>query len=495
MTEPSATPPAPPPSAGPPPAALPRRFESRHAGRFHGVEVAYRCLAGETQLNDDDGKPRALVFSFSYLAEQAGAQPVDAASRPVTFMFNGGPGSASLWLHMGVFGPRRIVLPGDASHPGGAPYTVADNELCNLDLTDIVFIDPPGTGYSRMAGGVAPEEAWGLEADAQLVADFIKAWLTAHRRWAAPRFLCGESYGTTRAVAVAGKLSGGLAGVAFNGIGLISVILDFHTARFQTGNPLPDACFLPTYAATALHHGLVAAPQGGRDAFLREVRQFATAEYLPALFAGNRLDGEARARVRRKLARYTGLSEAWLERTRLRIEAGRFRKEMLRERGLTVGRFDSRYTGADFDDVGEQPDSDPSSYAIDSAFVSAMNDHLTRALAVDWDRPYTVFNRTALEKWDWHDGRKGQPTGWPGYVNVAPVLGQLLRENPSLRVLMANGLYDIATPFFAVESTIAGNGIDAARVRMTYHEAGHMMYLHEPSFAALVDDLRGLIAG
>jgi carboxypeptidase C (cathepsin A) len=479
-----------PASDGSSPAAAPRSFESAHHGSFHGVDLAYRCIAAETHLPDDAGKPRAAIFSFSYLAAEA-PEPV---ARPVTFMFNGGPGSASLWLHMGVFGPRRIVLPGDATHPGGAPYAVADNPLCNLDLTDIVFIDPPGTGYSRMLGA-APEEAWGLEADATLIADFIKAWLTAHKRWASPRFLCGESYGTTRAVAVAGKLSGGLAGVAFNGIGLISVILDFHTARFQAGNPLPDVCFLPTYAATALHHGAIPPQPGGRDAFLREVRQFATAEYLPALFAGNRLDTETRARVRRKLARYTGLSETWLDRTRLRIDASRFRKELLRERGLTVGRFDSRYTGTDYDDVGDMPDADPSSYAIDSAFVSAMNDHLTRALAIEWDRPYTVFNRTALEKWDWHGGKDGKSAGWPGYVNVAPTLGQLLRENPALRVLMANGLYDIATPFFAVESTIAGNGIDAGRIRMSYHEAGHMMYLHQPSFDALVADLRELITG
>jgi carboxypeptidase C (cathepsin A) len=475
----------------PDPAAVPappRRFESSHAGRFHGVDIAYRCIAAETPLADEAGKPRAGLFSFSYLAE--GAEP---AQRPVTFMFNGGPGSASLWLHMGVFGPRRIVVPGDASHPGGGPYRVEDNPLCALDRTDLVFIDPPGTGFSRTADGVAPDSAWGVEADAEIIADFVKAWLTAHRRWASPRYLSGESYGTTRAVAVAGRLSGGLAGVAFNGIALISAILDFHTARFQAGNPLPDACFLPTYAATALYHGAVPAPAGGRDAWLREVRQFATAEYLPALFAGSRLDGEAHARVRRRLARYTGLSEAWLERTRLRIEAGRFRKELLRERGLTVGRLDSRYTGADYDEAGDQPDGDPSGTAIDSAFVSAMNDHLTRTLGIDQDRPYIVFNRAALEKWDWHGTKREQPAAWPGYVNVAPVLGRLLRENPALRVSIANGLYDIATPFFAVETTIAGNGIDAARIAMSYHEAGHMMYLHAPSCAALVDELRALI--
>jgi len=273
-------------------------------------------------------------------------------------------------------------------------------------------------------------------------------------------------------VAVAGKLSGGLAGVAFNGLGLVSVILDFHTAAYQTGNLLPDVCFLPTYAATALHYGLINAPPASLGALLDEVRQFATAEYLPALFAGSRLDPVTRNRVRKKLARYTGLSEAWLDRTRLRIEPGRYRKELLRDRGLTVGRFDSRYTGADHDEAGERPDADPSSYSMDGAFVAAMNDHLGRALKVDWDRPYTVFNRKALTGWDWAAAKDGEASKWPGYVNLAPALGQLLRENPALKVLMANGYYDIATPFFAVESTIAGNGIDASRITMRYYKAG-----------------------
>jgi carboxypeptidase C (cathepsin A) len=289
-------PPGAPPSApsGAParPIEPPRSFETRHEGVFNGRSVAYRCLAAETHLRDSQDQPRASVFSFSYLAEG------DDPARPVTFMFNGGPGSASLWLHMGVMGPRRIVLPSDAAHPGGAPYRIEGNPACLLDATDIVFIDPPGTGYSRMLGKTEQKEAWGLDADAAIVADFIKTWLTAHRRWASPRYLCGESYGTTRAVAVAGKLSGGLTGVAFNGIGLISVIIDFHTARHQAGNPLPDVCFLPTYAATALHYGLINAPPATLGALLDEVRQFATAEYLPALFAGNRLDGVTRTRVR-----------------------------------------------------------------------------------------------------------------------------------------------------------------------------------------------------
>ncbi|MCW3477017.1 S10 family peptidase [Limobrevibacterium gyesilva] len=479
-TEPTSAPAAP---TAPPPAA-PASFETRHDGTFHGTGLAYRCLAAETHLPDAKGEPRASVFSFSYLVDDAAPE-----TRPVTFVFNGGPGSASLWLHMGALGPRRIVVPSDGTPAGSGPYGIVDNELCNLDKTDLVFVDPPGTGYSRMLGAAKPEDAWGLDADAELVAEFIKTWLTVHRRWASPRYLCGESYGTTRAVAVAGKLAGGLAGVAFNGIALISAILDFHTARFERGNPLADVSFMPTYAATALHYGLATAPDG-RDAFLDEARRFAMEEYLPALVAGSRLAPARQQRVLRKLSRLTGLSETWLERTRLRIEPTRFRKELLRDTGLTVGRFDTRYTGRDYDDAGELPDTDASSYAVDSAYVTAINDHLTRGLGIGWNRPYMVFNREALLKWDWLGPRKDDTPRWPGYVNVAPVLGKLLRENPGLRVLMANGLYDLATPFHAAENTIAGNGIDAGRIAMTYYDAGHMMYLHEPSLGALVGDLR-----
>ena len=473
----------------PPPPPAPRWFETAHEGVFNGTRLRYRCRAGETQIDGKDGGKRASIFSFAYLAEAE-----DPASRPVVFLFNGGPGSASLWLHMGAFGPRRVVVPGDAAPAGSAPYQVVENTLCLLDAADLVFIDPPGTGYSRMLGAAKPEDAWGVDADAEIVAEFIKAWLTAEKRWASPRFLCGESYGTTRAVAVAGKLKGMLAGIAFNGVVLISAILDFHTARFEPGNLLADTSFLPTYAATALFHGKAEAPQG-RDAFLDEVRQFATHEYLPAIQAGTRLDPARREQVLDKLARCTGLSRSWLERTRLRIEPSRFRKELLRERGLTVGRLDTRYTGTDYDDVGELPDNDPASYAIDSAYLTAINDDLTRVLGIDWDRPYTTFNRDALTKWDWHGPKKDDAPRWPGYVNLAPVLGRLLRENPDMRVLMANAYYDLATPFFAAENTVAGNGIDSARVRMTYYEAGHMMYLHEPSLDALVRDVRALITG
>jgi carboxypeptidase C (cathepsin A) len=466
---------------------LPRLFETTHTGTFNGVDITYRCLAAETHLPGEDGKPRVNLVSFSYLAEAT-----DPATRPVMFVFNGGPGSASLWLHMGAIGPRIIKVP-DAEAVGAGPYTVEHNPLCQLDQTDLVFIDPPGTGYSTVLGETKPADVWGVEADGDVVAQFIKQWLTTHRRWASPRYLCGESYGTTRAVVVAGKLAGGLAGVAFNGIALISTILDFHTARFEKGNPLPDVCYLPTYAATALYHGVISTdlPQ---DAFLDQVRDFAQTSYLPALFAGSRLNTETYASVRDQLAAFTGLSPAWLDHTRLRIDPARFRKELLRANGLTIGRLDSRYRGTDHDSGGETPEDDPASWAVDSAFVSTANDVFTRTLGVDFDRPYQSFNQAALKGWTWPLKSTEDWLGWPRYLNVAPILAKVLRQNPKLRVLVANGLYDLATPFYAAETSLAGNGIDPARIRLTYYESGHMMYLHDPSLIALMTDLRALVA-
>lgn len=461
--------------------------ETSHTGVFHGAAVAYRCLAEPATVALDEAGGEAEVFSFSYLAEVE-----EPAGRPVVFCFNGGPGSASLWLHLGVVGPRRVLLP-DAELAGAGPHEVVDNEHCVLDLADLVFIDPPGTGWSRVLGEAKPEAAWGIDADAKVVGEFIKGWLTRHKRWGSPRFLLGESYGTTRAVAVAHALTGRLSGVAFNGIGLVSAILDFHTARFEPGNVLPDVCWLPTYAMTALHHGRVQPKPESREAFLDEVRRFAVLEYLPALAAGSRLAEDTERRVVRQLSRFTGLSQAWLRRTRLRIEPGRFRKELLREQGLVVGRFDGRYAGTDFDAAGEIPEADPSSYAIESGFVAAVNDYLGRELKVEADRPYLAFNRDALNKWDWHGPKKDDQPRWPGYPNVAPRLGQLLRQDPALRVWIGAGYYDMATPFYAVETTVAGNGIEPGRVRVTYYDAGHMMYLHPPSLGRMVADLRELI--
>jgi carboxypeptidase C (cathepsin A) len=472
------------------PVAPPRRFVTSHEGSFNGKKVAYAATAGEIHLKDGAGKPRCSIFSTSYVKSGKG----DPARRPVTFLFNGGPGSASLWLHLGAFGPKRLPVPSDGRSAGAPPFLLVHNPLCPLDATDLVFVDPVGTGYSHALGEAKAEEFWGLDVDAANIAEFLKQWLTDNRRWASPIYLAGESYGTTRAVAVAGKLHGMLSNVALNGLALISVIIDFHTARFDKGNPLADACFLPTYAATALHHDAIRPAPKNPAGFLDQARRFAIEEYVPALMKGNRLDKTTRGRVLRELARLTGLSESWLDRTNLRIEPTRFRKELLRDKGVSVGRLDSRYLGEDYDDAGEVPDADPSAYAIAAAYTAAMNDYLTRTLKVEMDRPYVAFNEEALKNWDWYGTKdKNKPPRWPGYVNVAPELGRVQRENPALKVLMANGLYDLATPFFAVENSVAGNGIDPKRIEMAYYESGHMMYVHEPSLKRLMADFRRLV--
>jgi len=479
-----------PTDAKPEPVAPPKTFKTKHNGTFHGKRIGYAAIAGETHLKDAASKPRASIFTTAYVKD--GER--DPTRRPVTFVFNGGPGSASLWLHLGVFGPKRVKVPSDGESAGTAPFPFIDNPLSPLDITDLVFIDPVGTGYSRAIGEAKNEEFWGLDADATMVADFIRQWLTDNKRWGSPLYIAGESYGTTRAVAVAGKLHGGLSNVALNGLALISVIVDFHTARFEKGNPLPDACFLPTCTASAIYHGALKKP-ANRDRLLDEVRAFAIEEYLPAMLLGSRLGKARREQVKAKLARYTGLSPEWLERTNLRVEPTRFRKELLRDKGKTVGRLDTRYLGQDYDDAGEHPESDPAGHAIAGAYTAAINDYLTRTLAVEMDRPYNVFSMDAIKNWDWYGPKDKQQLRWPGYVNLAPELGRVQRENPALRVLMANGLYDLATPFFAVETTIAGNGIDASRIDMTYYEAGHMMYVHEPSLTQLVADFRRLVLG
>ena len=469
----------------------PRRFESRHSGSFGGRKVAYRAVASETYLRDEAGEPRASIFSTAYLAEDM----KDPAERPVTFVFNGGPGSSSMWLHLGLFGPKRVVVPSDARSAGAPPFPVVDNEHAPLDLTDVVIVDPVGTGYSRPVGEGKIEDYWGVEQDARSIVDFVKVWLTENGRWNSPRFLAGESYGTTRAVAMAERMHGDFQGAGLNGLILISTVLDFHTVRFNPGNILPEVAYFPGFAATALYHGVVQAED--REAFLQEARTFARTDYAAALLTGLANDAQAAQGIAERMARFIGISPTVLVRSRLRVDPLRFRKELLRERGVTVGRLDARYVGYDPDEAGDAPEADSSSYAIDTAYVAATNHHFSRNLGIVMDRPYVGFNRDALLKWDWL-GKPNLSAGfarvWPTSVNVTPGLSRVLREQPNFEVLIANGLYDLATPFFACELSLITNGVNRDRVRMTYYEAGHMMYVHDASLDALAADVRALIA-
>lgn len=461
----------------------PQVVTSRKSAVINDRKLAYTVTAGETFLKDEDGKPEASIFSIAYTLDGVD----NRRNRPVTFVFNGGPGSASLWLHMGVFGPRRIDVPAGADGVGAPPYDVVDNPFSILDVSDLVFIDPVGTGYSRALGDKDEKDYWHLEADAASIAEFIRLYITANGRWNSPRYIAGESYGTTRAAQLVHELTRTYNRIDVNGVILVSTILDFQHARFREGNLMPYLGFLPTYAATAWYHRKVKDRPKRLEDFVEEARQFALNDYARALLKGERMDAAEKAEVRRKLARYSGLSETYLKRTDLKIDAFRYMKELLRDRGLTVGRFDSRYTGEDADDAGERFENDPSAYRVFGAFVTAVHDYLTRELKVGIERKYEVLSFNVGRSWEWG------PAGTQAYVNTAPHLGRAMRENRDFRVFVANGYYDLATPFFAVETTMNHNGIDPKRVTMAYYEAGHMMYVHDKSLKKLVDDVRAFI--
>ena len=458
----------------------------RHSGTFGGTRINYRAIAGDTYLKDKDGKPLASITSYSYIKEG----PVDP-KRPVTFIWNGGPGSGSLWLHMGAFGPRRVVIPSDAKDDGAPPYPIVENADSLLDVTDIVFIDPVGTGFSRALGKTDPKDYWGVTKDAKSMADFIRLWLNEHGRWNAPKFIGGESYGTTRSAAVINQLEGaGFTDVSVNGIILISSILDFSAAADSPGNELGYVTNLPSMAATAWFHDKVVNKPATVEQFVAEAKAFAIGPYASALLKGNALTAPERQAILPQLARYTGVSEAYLARADLRLSPGRFYKELLRDRGQTIGRLDTRYLGKDYDDAGEEPDNDPSFYAIDGAYTAAMNQHAREVLKYSPDLTYSSIG--GVRDWDWQIS--GGPRGGSGYLNVAPYIGRALRENSGLRVFVGQGYYDFATPFFGAEYSLNRTGIpNDGRISWHWYHAGHMMYVRDEDLRKLSSDIRAFI--
>ena len=453
---------------------------THQSGTFGGQRINYVATAGETYLKAPDGTPRAAIFSTSYVRE-----PRDP-NRPVTFLFNGGPGSGSVWLHMGAFGPKRVAIPSDARDDGGPPYPLVDNPDSLLDVTDIVFIDPVGTGFSHALGKTEPKEFWGVTKDAESVAQFIRLWLNENGRWNSPKYLGGESYGTTRSAAVVDQLEGQYNDVALNGVILISTVLDFAAGADTPGNELSPVLNLPSMAATALYHGKAQAPS--LEGFVEEARQYALGPYAAALLKGQRLGAEERASVRRELSRFTGLSEAYLEQANLRVEPARFYKELLRDRGLTVGRLDSRYTGRDYDNAGETPDNDPSFYGIDAGYTAAINAYLRGPLGYKSERSYVTIGNVG--PWDWQvpGGRDIN-----AYLNLTPYLGKAMRENSGLRLFVGQGYYDFATPFFAAEYALSRTGIPQDRIHYQYYGSGHMMYVRDEDRVKLSRDVRDFI--
>jgi carboxypeptidase C (cathepsin A) len=478
------------PAQEPPPTD--RLSVTRHRARLGGRDLDYTVTCGTIVLKEEsekDGKAesdkaRASVFFVAYTLD--GAEP---EGRPVTFSFNGGPGSSSVWLHLGLLGPRRVELDDEGRAPP-PPGRLVDNEHSLLDRSDLVFIDPVGTGYSRMVAGEKVAEFHDYRRDLESVGEFIRLYCSRYGRWASPKYLIGESYGTTRAAGLSGHLLERY-GMYLNGLMLISCALDFTVLRFEANNDLPPVLFLPTYAATAWHHGKLAADLQAKPlrALLDEVEAFAGGEYAAALFKGAGLPAAERSGVAAKVARYTGLAPEYVERTNLRVEIFRFCKELLRAEGRTVGRLDSRFTGTDRDSAGERFEFDPGFAEIFGAYAAAMNDYVRRALKFEADAPYEVLKGLYLN-WGWKDFSNR-------YASVGETLRKALAMNPHMRVLVANGYFDFATPHFASDYTFDHLGVDAGlrgNFTVGYYEAGHMMYVHRPSLERLAKDLRAFVA-
>lgn len=474
----------------------PKSFVTTHTARIGGAQLRYRAIAEELIVGDSNGEPAASIFSTTYLREGTG----DATDRPVTFVFNGGPGSASIWLHMGLFGPKRVVVPSEAEDDGAGPIRIVENSWSPLDVTDVVMIDPVGTGFSKAVNGHEDKEFWGIGQDAAVLSNFIRVWLTKYKRWDSPKYLAGESYGTTRAAAMTRALAQEEFGsTALNGVILISTVLDFQGVRPMAHNAQLSITYLPSYAATAWRHGKIADAED-LEMLLNDAREFALTDYAVALAKAQRLAPDARAAVRKKLSYFTGLSEAYLDSVDLNIHPFRFMKELLRDQGLTVGRLDSRYAGRDFDSGGERYDSDPSNYGIGAAYSAAAMQYFAEDLGVDMGGLlYKTVNRSGVKPdWDWtmpDNGRwsMGMNPEWPSHVNVAAYLGDEMRQNADFRVLLASGYFDLATPFFGAENSMYQTGMIPERVTFKYYMAGHMMYVHQPSLEALSRDIRDFI--
>jgi len=442
-----------------------------------GKKLDYTAQSGFLDLKNDTGKVIAKVF-FTYYKKDGETDP----RRPVTFTFNGGPGSASVWLHMGGLGPRKVSLKDDGTAPA-PPYSIVNNENSWLDRTDLVFIDPVSTGYSRPAAGENPSQFHGFNEDVQSVGSFIRHFLTAYERWGSAKFLAGESYGTTRAAGLSKFLQDNYR-IYVNGIFLISPVLNFGSADFAIGNDLPAVLHIPSFTAAAWYHKkLSAALQADQQKALKESEAFALGEYATALMQGDDLPDADKARLAEKVAYYTGLDKDYVLRSNLRIDENRFYKELRRKDGLTIGRLDARFTGRDLDDAGEQVSFDPSFSNIDGPFTSAINDYFEKELKVKEDKSYNIFGN--VYPWNYNNVQNQ-------YLNVGESLRDAMTKNPALKVYVGSGYYDFATPYFIAKYDLSHMFLRPefrGNVKHYFYQSGHMYYINKPDMEKMKKDV------
>ena len=473
------------------PGGAPREESSvtQHTIRIGGQTIAYKATSATMLLRDTAGAPIGSLYYTAYTRNDAG----DASRRPLSFIYNGGPGSASMWLHMGAFGPRRIVTAEAAPTPP-PPYQLVDNEGSLIDVTDMVFIDPIGTGFSKPVGKGMGRDFWGVDEDARSLTEFVYQYVSRNGRWNSPKYLIGESYGTTRSAVLVNRLQS-RENMDFNGVVLISSVLDFETLQFAPGHDISYVLYLPSYAATAAYHHAIPQP-ANLVAFLDTARQWAMGPYLDALNKGSSLPAAERAEVLRRLSAYTGLSQEYLDRANLRVNLAQFNQELNRSKGMVSGRLDSRFLGPEFNLLSERSEYDPQSEAISSAYMTAINSYLRDELKFPaGDQRYSGGGGV---QWNWN--REPQGGGRGGFFRSATYVGSdlanALVSNPNLRVEIENGYYDMATPFFATEYTMDHLGVNPelrSHVTLKYYEAGHMMYVHVPELMRLKASIAAFI--
>jgi carboxypeptidase C (cathepsin A) len=474
-----------PTAASAPAPAEPESVVTHHSITVGGQRIDYTARVGNIVLRDSADEPIGSLFYTSYTRDGV----KDATRRPITFAYNGGPGSSSIWVHMGAFGPRRVDIP-DTTHVAPPPYDLVDNQYTILDKTDLVFIDPIGTGFSEPIGKGKGKDFWGVDQDARSLAQFVSRYLAQNERWNSPRYLLGESYGTTRSAALVNYLQD-RDNMDFNGVILMSAVLDFQTITFDPGNDVPYIMYLPSYAAVAAYFDALPQKPANLTSFLDEVERFATTDYATALLAGSKLPQARRDSVLDRLQRYTGLGREYLDRADLRVDPGEFEKELLREHGEVVGRLDARFTGPTGDLLEQRAPYDPQSSDISSAYTSLFNHYLHTELGFGKDKQYVVSGR--VQPWDWTHGER---RGWPGHTNVAVDLAEALQRNTHLQVLLNSGIYDLATPYYAAEYTM--DHLDLPKelrdhVQIVEYDAGHMMYVHPQSLAKLKASIASFI--
>ena len=445
-----------------------------HEINLGGKVIKYKATAGYMAMKDaKNEKTKANLFFVAYTKVSTDDDKVDLAKRPLTVSFNGGPGSASIWLHMGALGPKRVAMTekGESLPP---PYKMIDNDLCWLDQTDLVFVDPVSTGFSRAASGEDPHQFHGFNEDVASVGDFIRLYTTRNGRWPSPKFLIGESYGTTRASALSDYLQDRY-GLYLNGISLVSSIMNFETARFTPGNDLPYTLFLPTYAAGAWYHKKLGAAYANADlpTVLKAAEKFVQEKYAPALMRGDALPAAEKAALAKEAAALIGLPEAFVLQRNLRIDIFTFTTKLLEAENRSVGRYDNRLAGIRYapGTAGRQ-EFDPSYEAVYGAYTACFNDYVRRELKYESDLPYNALTGE-VQPWNYNNVQNQ-------YLNTSEMLHQAMSRNTNLKVWIANGHFDLATPYFATDYTVRQMGLDPAvrgNVSLTFYEAGHMMYM------------------